>query len=153
MRPQEGESAAVDLGEKEAARLVNLLSRLVRLSGRPLRSLEKELHLGSSVVSKIFRGVIRPQLSYVVMIAAEIGIPPEDFFALAYKLRRRTAKANPLVRSFLETEGAATAGSDEMIHLTRGELKRLLEQAVSGVLGQVTEGDDGDDLPPDDDQE
>src|SRR5205807_1936950 len=77
MKPQEGESAAVDLGEKEAARLVNLLSRLVRLSGRPLRSLEKELHLGSSVVSKIFRGVIRPQLSYVVMIAAEIGIPPE----------------------------------------------------------------------------
>jgi hypothetical protein len=68
------------------------------------------------------------------MIAAEIGMPPEDFFALAYKLRRRTAKANPLVRSYLETEGAATAGSDEIIHLTRGELKGRgsLPQPLSG---------------------
>src|SRR4051812_47270063 len=78
MRPQE------ETADQEARRLVHLLADLVRISGRSLRSLEEELGMGSSVMSKILNGVIRPQLSYVLLIAPAIGISPAEFFQLAY---------------------------------------------------------------------
>ena len=78
------ESEAVAAAEVEARRLMELLAARVRLSKRSMRSLEAELGLSSSVMSKILSGVIRPQLSYLLMIAAVIGVSPEEFFALAY---------------------------------------------------------------------
>jgi transcriptional regulator with XRE-family HTH domain len=78
------ESDAVAAAEAEARRLMALLAVRVRLSKRSMRSLETELGLSSSVVGKILSGVIRPQLSYLLMIAAAIGVSPEEFFASAY---------------------------------------------------------------------
>jgi len=57
MRPREEDA------DKEARRLIELLSHLVKISGRSLRSMEDDLGMGSSVMSKILNGVIRPQLS------------------------------------------------------------------------------------------
>lgn len=98
MRPQE------ETADKEAQRLVNLLAALVRMSGRSLRSLEEELGMGSSVMSKILNGVIRPQLSYVLLIAGAIGVSPAEFFQLAYP---KKTKPHPLAERVLEARGEA----------------------------------------------
>jgi len=115
--------------DKEAKRLVALLSRLVRMSNRSLRSLEEELDLGSSVVSKILSGTIRPQLSYVLMISEAIGVPPGLFFRLAYP---KSEAANPMIQEFLEAEGLKL----DQEHVA-DELKDRMREAIAEVLAEV----------------
>jgi transcriptional regulator with XRE-family HTH domain len=128
------ESEAVQLAEEESARLMGLLSRLVRLSKRSMRSLEAELGLGSSVVSKILAGVIRPQLSYVLMIAAAVGVKPEEFFSLAYRLKKRPT--NSLVKELMEAEGAAVAEEQET-RVNQEQLDQQVDAAVRRALQRI----------------
>jgi transcriptional regulator with XRE-family HTH domain len=93
MKPRKGETGpglAEAKAVEEARRLVVLLTAMLRLTGRSMRSLEAELGWGSSVVSKILSGSIRPQISDILAIASVLGVPPEDFFAAAYPRRLRT---------------------------------------------------------------
>jgi len=96
MRPQ-GQEA-----DREARRLIGLLRRLVRLSNRSLRSMEDELGLGSSALSKILNGGIRPQLGTVLLLAETLGMTPAQFFQLAY---REKAPIHPLAQQMMEAEG------------------------------------------------
>ena len=81
-----------DLHEREAARLAELLSLLVRVSGRPRRSLEQELGLGSGGLGKILGGTARLQMSHVLMILAALGVDPGDFFRWVYPFRGRSSE-------------------------------------------------------------
>jgi transcriptional regulator with XRE-family HTH domain len=99
VRTHESESAinpAQLAAEVEARRLVVLLRNLVKLSGRSMRSLEDELGYGSSVVSKVLSGAIRPQIAYVLAIASALGLSAEGFFAKAYPDRPRATSADLL---------------------------------------------------------
>lgn len=127
---------AVQESEEEARRLVRLLARLVKLSGRSMRSIEAELGLGSSVVSKFFAGAIRPQLSYVLLIAKVIGVMPKDFFTLAYPPTKEKTGLSPLVEQMLEAEALSpkeepaepeVALEDQVALLVRRELQRMLQ--------------------------
>ena len=79
-----------DLHEREAARLAELLSLLVRVSGRSRRSLEQELELGSGGLGKILGGTGRLQMSHILMILAALGVDPGDFFRWVYPFRGRS---------------------------------------------------------------
>jgi transcriptional regulator with XRE-family HTH domain len=126
-------SPAVQMAEEESARLIGLLSRLVRLSKKSMRSLEAELGLGSSVVSKILARAIRPQLSYVLMIAAAVGVSPEEFFSLAYRLKKRPS--NPLLKELLEIEGEEL--EEREIRVSPEELDQLVDAAVRRALQRL----------------
>jgi len=118
----------MDRHEQEARRLVELLGRLVKLSGRSQRSLEAELALGSSVLGKILNGTIRPQLGYVLMISDAIGVPPGEFFRLAYP---KQGIESPLARQILEIEGIDVEEGrvpDDLDERVREALIRLLER-------------------------
>lgn len=119
--------------EREAKRLVDLLTRLIRLSGRSLRSLEEELGLGSSVLSKILNGVIRPQLGYVLMICSALGVPPAQFFRLAYP---DAGPAGPLVEQFLEAEGRKRLEKEEK---APDDLDARVREALFRVLDELRE--------------
>jgi len=123
MRPREEEA------DKEARRLMELLSRLVKMSSRSLRSMEDDLGMGSSVMSKILNGVIRPQLSYVILIAGALGLSPADFFQLAYP--RKTA-VHPLVQKYQEATGQAV---DE--ELPAADLKEQVREVLLELLGEL----------------
>jgi transcriptional regulator with XRE-family HTH domain len=90
--------------EYEATRLMRLLARLVKLSQKSMCMLGAELDLDSSRVSQILEGEIPPQISSVLMIAAAIGLTPEEFFSLAYRPRKRVA--HPLAMELLESPKA-----------------------------------------------
>ncbi len=113
--------------DQEAKRLVELLARLVRLSDRSLRSLEAELGMGSSVLSKILSGVIRPQLSYVLMICSALGVHPGHFFRLAYP---HPGPPDPLVEQYLEVQGLKVKeekAADDLDQRVREALFRVLD--------------------------
>lgn len=79
-----------DLHEREAARLAELLSLLVRVSGRS--SLGQELGLGSAGLSNILGGKERLQVSHVLMILTALGVEPGEFFRWAYPFRGRSSE-------------------------------------------------------------
>ena len=119
-----------DLHEQEAVRLAELLSLLVRVSGRPRRTLEQELGLGSGGLGKILGGTARLQMSHVLMILAALGVDPGDFFRWVYPFRGRSSELIENARALGSPEpeaatppGVADAAFDERV---RDSLLRLL---------------------------
>lgn len=100
------ESDSLDSGiDYETRRLADLLDHVVRLSKRSRRSLEAELGLGSSGLSKILKGTIRLQVSHVLSVLEALQVDPYDFFRVAYG--RRRLEKSPLIeqlRALVEPE-------------------------------------------------
>lgn len=118
------ESDSLDSGvEIETRRLADLLDQVVRLSKRSRRSLEAELGLGSSGLSKILRGTIRLQVSHVLSILAALQVDPYDFFRVAYG--RRRLEKSPLIE----------------------QLRALVEPEREGAPARKEERPPGDELP------
>lgn len=121
----------------DTRRLADLLSLLVRLSRRSRRSIEEELGLGSSGLSKILGGTVRLQVTHVLDILAVLEVDPGDFFRVAYP--RRQLRQSPLLdraRSFLQPEDGEAAGGevgfDEPEFQER--VRRVLLQLLSGEV-------------------
>jgi len=116
---------------------MRLLARLVRLSKKSMRMLGEELDLGSSMISKILTGVVRPQMSYILMLSGAIGLTPEEFFSLAYRLKKRPS--NPLVKALLEAEGAPESESEEpeLLRVSQAQLDQMVEAAVRRTLKRL----------------
>lgn len=119
-----------DLHEREAVRLAELLSLLVRVSGRPRRSIEQELGLGGGGLGKILGGTARLQMSHVLMILAALGVDPGDFFRWVYPFRGRSSELIENARALGSPEPEAVpspavpdAAFDERV---RESLLRLL---------------------------
>lgn len=118
----------------DTRRLADLLSLLVRLSRRSRRSIEEELGLGSSGLSKILGGTVRLQVTHVLDILAVLEVDPGDFFRVAYP--RRQLRQSPLLdraRSFLQPEDGEAGGEvgfDEPEFQER--VRRVLLQLLSG---------------------
>jgi transcriptional regulator with XRE-family HTH domain len=100
------ESDSLDSGiDSETRRLADLLDHVVRLSKRSRRSLESDLGLGSSGLSKILKGTIRLQVSHVLSVLEALQVDPYDFFRVAYG--RRRLEKSPLIeqlRALVEPE-------------------------------------------------
>ncbi len=101
-----------DLHEREAVRLAELLSLLVRVSGRPRRALEQELGLGSGGLGKILGGTTRLQMSHVLMILAALGVDPGDFFRWVYPFRGRSSELIENARALGSPEPEAPVAPD-----------------------------------------
>ncbi len=87
--------------------------------------------MGSSVMSKILSGVIRPQLSYVLLIAAAIGISPAEFFQLAYTKRM---PLHPLGRRLLESRGETVEEDEAKLP---ADFKEQVRGVVLELLGEL----------------
>jgi transcriptional regulator with XRE-family HTH domain len=119
----------------ESRRLAELLSLLVRLSRRSRRSIEEELGLGSSALSKILGGTVRLQVTHVLEILAVLEVDPGDFFRVAYP--RRHLRQSPLLeraRSFLQPEDEEAGGEEGFEELPEFQerVRRVLLQLLSG---------------------
>jgi transcriptional regulator with XRE-family HTH domain len=117
-----------DPHEQEIRRITQLLSQLIHIEGRSQRSLEQELGLGSSGVSKILKGVIRLQVSHVLTILGALGIPPGQFFGLVFPSQGRE---HPSLEKLRELEGVAVEeDSPEFDNRVRRALLRLLAKEL-----------------------
>jgi transcriptional regulator with XRE-family HTH domain len=125
----------MDKHEEEAQRLVSLLRRLVKLSGRSMRSLEAEVDLRSSLLGKILSGTIRLQLVHLLKICDGLGMSPREFFEIAYpspgKRTARSPLARELAQDVLGPEAQPGKGSgDDLDEQVRDSLRRLLEELL-----------------------
>jgi transcriptional regulator with XRE-family HTH domain len=125
-----GDSTADD-----SRRLAELLAVLVRVSGRSRRSIEEEMGLGSSALSKILGGMVRLQVSHLLDILAVLEVDPAEFFHMAFP--RRRLRQSPLLekaRPFLRPEPGDPVGGDELDELPEFEerVRRVLLQMILG---------------------
>lgn len=81
-----------ELHERETARLAELLSLLIRVSGRSQRALEQELELGGAGLGEILGGTVGLRLGHVLMILGALGVDPGDFFRWAYPFRGQSSE-------------------------------------------------------------
>lgn len=115
----------------ESRRLAHLLGVLVRTSGRSLRSLEKDLGLGSAGLSKVLNGTVRLQVEHVLRITEALGVDPGDFFRWAFPYRGRPGRliqeaSAAQGRMAEEPEGAADEVPADFDEQVKKALLRLL---------------------------
>lgn len=102
------------MAEDEVVRLTNLLSAAIKFSNITQREVERQLHLSSGSLSRLFSGGIELKVKHVLDICEVIGFPPARFFQAAYPAREEQQGPPDVAR-----------------------LQRLLEQLHPGV-GEVT---------------
>lgn len=130
-----------DFTPGDSRRLAELLALLVRVSGRSRRSIEEEMGLGSSGLSKILGGTVRLQVSHVLDVLAVLQVDPGDFFRMAFP--RRRLRQSPLlekVRALAQTkpEGAGDSGGDpaedafDELPDFEERVRRVLLQMITG---------------------
>jgi len=129
-----------DFTADDSRRLAELLALLIRVSRRSRRSIEEEMGLGSSGLSKILGGTVRLQVSHVLDILAVLQVDPGDFFRMAFP--RRRLRRSPILekaRALLKIEPADTevASEDDAFD----ELPDF-EERVRRVLLQMISGED-----------
>jgi transcriptional regulator with XRE-family HTH domain len=110
--------------EQEALRVARHLHQLIRIQERSQRSIEKELGLGSAILSKMLNGTIRLQVSHVLMILDALGIPPGQFFRAVYPKKGREHAALVKLRQAAGDE--LEEDSPEFDARVRRSLLRLL---------------------------
>ena len=86
-----------DRAEPGVRRVARLLAMVVRQSGRSRRSIEAELGLGSSGLSKILNGTVRLQMSHILSILQAVEVDIGEFFQVAYP-RRRVPRKSGLIK-------------------------------------------------------
>ncbi|HWM94585.1 MAG TPA: hypothetical protein VN493_27775 [Thermoanaerobaculia bacterium] len=128
--------------DAEIRRLSDLLEMLVQVSKRSRRSLETELGVGSSGLSKILKGTVRLQMSHVLSILDKLEVDPYDFFRVAYG--RRRLEKSPLIeqlRTLVEPE--RETGTKEMERLGGDELPDFEERVRQVLLKLLSENPQG----------
>jgi len=115
---------AVTMREDEAARLMQLLARLVRLSGMSTRAIGEKIGIQNSAISKILNGYVRPNAWHLVAIAAAIGLTPREFFSRAYPSEKQ-AGTHPLNRNPAELE-----------RMVEAAVRRSLLQGLGSEAGE-----------------
>jgi len=120
-----------DKYEAEIDRIRGLLSTLLAATRQPLRSLEKQMGLGSAGLSKILNGTVNLQLSHILLISEAAGIEPGRFFKAAYP--RTGDGPNPTAEEWeaaLRAQGQlpleTPAASEELKNQVREVLRSLL---------------------------
>ena len=122
---------------REARRLAERLALLIRASGRSLRSLEQELGLSSSMLSKMLNGTMRLQVAHVFMILRALGVGPGIFFRWAFPAEPRTSSLIDKVRASEESLHHRAPDEDAADFEARVEkvVRRVVRELMSEQSG------------------
>ena len=120
---------------EESRRLAELMSQLVRLSGRSVRSIEQELGTGSSGLGKVLKGNIRLLVDHIVAILGVLGMTPGQFFQLAYPNRE---PLHPLVSALRKAQGVDREPEPDEEEL-EARTQRVLVKMMSDFVRQQDE--------------
>lgn len=110
-----------DRVDPEVRRVAELLAMVVRMSGRSRRSIEEDLGLGSSGLSKILNGTVRLQMSHILSILQAVEVDPGEFFQVAYPRRRAPRKSGLMKEIRLLMKEETEPGPEELDDLAELE--------------------------------
>jgi hypothetical protein len=95
-----------DRFDQEVLRLAQVLSTVVRVSGRTRQSLEQQIGLSSGYLSKLLGGTVELRVRHILMVVEAIGMEPVDFFRLAFPRRPGTGGEKDDRRFIAEVQAA-----------------------------------------------
>jgi len=79
MRPNE------ERYREETRRLLGILIAIAKREGKSIRSLEKKVGVGASVLTKVASGRVIAQVRHILMLCDALDIPWPEFYAMAHK--------------------------------------------------------------------
>jgi transcriptional regulator with XRE-family HTH domain len=123
-----------DRYEPDIDRVRGLLSTLLAVTRKPLRTLEKEMGLGSAGLSKILNGTVNLQLSHILLICEAAGVAPGRFFRAAYpRLGEGPSPAAEEWEASLQAQGVLPLEDES--RPPSEELKEQVREALRSLLG------------------
>jgi transcriptional regulator with XRE-family HTH domain len=117
--------------QQESRRLAELLFLLIRLSGRNVRSIERQLGVANGALGKVLNGTVRLQVDHILMIAEVLGLTPAQFFHRAYS-REERVKPHPLDDLLDESRGHEISEEEE----TR-RAEKLVRRVIRDIFGKA----------------
>lgn len=121
---------------QETRRLAQMLRLLIRISGRPLRDVERELGLGSGMLSKILLGRLRLQVSHVLMITRFLGIDPGDFFRWAYPYKGQPHELVQAAQLQMPARDRVIVRDEEAERLEEARFRDRVREVLRELLAQ-----------------
>jgi transcriptional regulator with XRE-family HTH domain len=70
--------------DEEIRRLAQLLGTLVRLSGVPAYSIERQLGMSKGTLTKVFKGQVELRVRHILLVLQALQVPADQFFSMAY---------------------------------------------------------------------
>ncbi|HEX6864802.1 MAG TPA: helix-turn-helix transcriptional regulator, partial [Thermoanaerobaculia bacterium] len=96
--------------DQEVARLRELLRNAIRLSGVTNRKIERHLGMSQGSLSRLLAGGIELKVKHILEIVEILGLPPGQFFRIAYP---EEAQPTSALQAFHKALSPRTAGKDE----------------------------------------
>jgi hypothetical protein len=128
--------------QQESRRLADLLLRLVRLSGRNVRAIERSLGVANGALGKVLKGTVRLQVDHILLLADVLGLTPAQFFHLAYS-REEMMEPHPLV-DVLQKSSGSPAGDDE-----DQRTEKLIRRVIREIFGKaLSDPEPASEAPP-----
>ncbi|HXO43281.1 MAG TPA: hypothetical protein VN999_17655 [Thermoanaerobaculia bacterium] len=140
-----GESPAVEVEVKHYA---GILRHAIRAAGFSVSEVERRLGAGPKSLRRVLGGQVDLKFKHVVAVLRIIGMPQEQFFAIAARRRRQRSLGGDLLAGFERGDGGdrrehgddpeplAGAAKSPGDAGSEDEFDRLVEEAVDRVLAR-----------------
>jgi hypothetical protein len=126
--------------EEDVRHYAGVLRQAIRAAGLSVSEVERRLGAGPKSLRRVFSGQVDLKFKHVVAVLRIIGMPHEEFFAIAARRRRQRAQPLPgteflatLDRIGLRRE-LAPAADEAGAPDSEEEFDRMVEEAVDRVL-------------------
>lgn len=126
--------------EQEIRYYLRILRQAIRAAGLSVTEVERRLGVGAKALRRVFSGQIDLKFRHLVVILRVIGMPHDEFFAIAARRRRRGRGASAS-REFLEAfqrigyRGMlASAAEKDDDAVSDEEFDQVVEEAVARLI-------------------
>jgi transcriptional regulator with XRE-family HTH domain len=123
--------------EREIRHYLRVLRQAIRAAGLSVTEVERRLGVGAKALRRVFSGQIDLKFRHLVVILRVIGMPHDEFFAIAARRRRRASSVSREFLAIFERVGyrgvsAPPADDDEAV--SDDEFDRIVEEAATRLI-------------------
>lgn len=130
-----GNADQVDAADREVVRLRELLRNAIRLSGVTNRAIERHLGMSQGSLSRLLAGGIELKVKHILEIVEILGLPPGEFFRIAYPEEAQPTSALQAFQKALGQRTEAKAGSEpSSAAITQQQIEAMVTQALRKLL-------------------
>lgn len=121
--------------DQEVARLRELLRNAIRLSGVTNRKIERQLGMSQGSLSRLLAGGIELKVKHILEIVEILGLPPGQFFQIAYP---EEAQPTSALQAFQKALGQRMGGRSEEeappAKITQEQVEVMVAKALRKLL-------------------
>ena len=121
--------------DQEVVRLRELLRNAIRLSGVTNRKIERHLGMSQGSLSRLLAGGIELKVKHILEIVEILGLPPGQFFRIAYPEEAQPTSALQAFQKALgQRTGAKGDNEPPSAAITQEQIEAMVAKALRRLL-------------------